>query len=299
MKRATLVGAALLAACSLGAARAAAEPLVRTTDLSSPAGAAVLGEIARARRLHPARFDQVRAVRASAPARDRQRHGRVAQLAPALRALGKDALLPMLSALLDDAPDEPARVTLAVHLGLLQAIGELRDARAHSVLVAALDRATDPRLARTAAAALGALGTDEAIDALLARTSSPAAIAGLGAARRARATGALAAMLDGADDITAVHIMDALGDAANEWAWQTSKVAASGERDAVVGVAAAALARSFVLRRGDARARAAKALRLAGAGEAVPALRVARDGAAGEARDAAGRLLAELTRQAR
>lgn len=289
------LGAAALALCLLASRPASAEPLVRVADLPAPAQRALVAEIARARRERPAVFEQVRAVRVGAVAQDRKKRGRVAHVAPALRALGPGALLPMLSELLADAPGEPARVTLAVQLGLLQALGELRDARAAPTLTAALDRASDPRVARTAAVALGALGSDAAIDALLARGGAPSAIAGLGAARRARATVALAARLDGADDATAAHLADALGDAANEWAWQTSRVAASGERDAVVGAATAALARAIISREGAARARAGRALRLAGPSAAVPALRAVRGAASGSALDAVDALISSLT----
>lgn len=298
MKTSNCICAAILAATLFSTGRASAEPLVRSADLSAPSGAALLAQIAKARRERPAAFEQVRQVRADAVARDRQKRGRVAHVSPALRALGADALLPMLGELLEDPAGEPEQVTLAMRLGLLQAIGELRDARALPVLVSALDRGSaDPRVARTAAAALGALATDEAVDALLARAAtSKAAITGLGAARRAKATGALAAMLDGADEATAGELSDALGDAANEWAWQTSRVAASGEREVVVGVATTALARAFVARSGGARARAERGLRLAGPREAIPALRAARVDAAGSSRDAVDALLSALER---
>ncbi len=291
-----LVCAAALALVLTASVTASAEPLVRAADLPAASRATLTAELARARRERSALFAEVRKVRRAAVEQDRHKRGRVAHVAPALRALGPDALLPMLSELFEELPGEPAKVTLAVRLGLLQAVGELRDARALPVLAAALDRGHDPRIARTAASALGALGTDAAVDALLARRGD-AVIAGLGAARRARATGALAAMLDGADDATAIGLADALGDAANEWAWQTSRVAASGERDAVVGVATAALAHAFAARGGEARARAERALRLAGAAEAIPALRAARREATDTSRDAIDALVTSLSRR--
>ena len=303
MNNRTLLSTLSLCAALLAPTMASAEPLVRASSIPAAPRAALLSDISHAKQAHPASFEKVKAVRLDVITRDKQKRGGLAPITPLYRALGRDALLPMLAELMDEphATDMPTSATLAMRLGLLQAIGELRDARAVPVLEAVLDAPTgDARIARTAAAALGNIGSDAAVDALLSRTERAGAtrlavLAGLGSCRRAKAAGALAALLGGSlDDETADVVAGALGDLGNAWAWQTSKVAASGERDVVAGLAASALVRAFVTRDGRVRARAEKSLMLIGADAALVELRAARDGADTATRAAIDALLVRL-----
>lgn len=282
---------------------AGAQPLVRAADLPAQARAALVADIAQAKLARPQAFEKVHAVRAEAVTLDRRKRGPIAPIAPLYRSLGKDALLPMLAELMDDthAADAPASLTLSVRLGLLQAVGELRDDRAIPVLAAVVDQTgEDARIARTAAAAIGNIGSDAAVEALLARTARSGAarisiVAGLGSCRRAKAAGALAAMLDGTtDEATADALVAALGDVANAWAWQTSKVASTGERDVVANVAARALVAAFVSRDGRVRARAEKSLVLIGSAQANAELVDARTTADAPTQSAIDALIAKL-----
>ncbi len=161
-----------------------------------------------------------------------------------LRTLGQAGLLPMLSALaLDWTPHglstDAAKRTQeerALTVGMLEAIGALRDTRARPVLHAMwLQARGRPEMlaplgrqmtvARATAEAMGRLGGALELQALQShlRAEDPlytAAIAGLGACKRTDSAQLLVTALAGAkDDATQRWIVQAMGALASSWSW--------------------------------------------------------------------------------
>jgi HEAT repeat protein len=147
----------------------------------------------------------------------------------------------------------------AWRVGLLEAIGTLRDPRSAAVLTAILDSAeTDPMIVKAAAEALGKLGTDTAVQKLLAMSKSGpksrAVLAGMGHCRRAAIADALAKVIATKPDAdTARVVLKSLGDVGSAAAWATTIVQVSGEEAATRAAAAKALVGAFVAYEGDLR----------------------------------------------
>lgn len=162
-----------------------------------------------------------------------------------LRALGPAGLLPMLSAMaLDWLPTGLS--TDAIHrtqeerallVGMLEAVGALRDARARPVLQAMWQQARSRpevlapigrqmTVARAIAEALGRLGGAQELQALQAHLHADdplytAAIAGLGLCKRTDSAQLLAKELANAkDDASQRWIVQAMGALASSWSWQ-------------------------------------------------------------------------------
>ncbi len=145
-----------------------------------------------------------------------------------LQALGKDALLPMLDALAFDASQTnlSAREREALTLGMLAAVGEIRDARSLPVLRGVLSsRTKSDNLAYGAAGAMGkTCGAAEV--KLLTELSAPgkplqrAALFGLGECRTVESAKALVSALSGASELaTQREIVVALGNIGSSWVW--------------------------------------------------------------------------------
>ena len=162
-----------------------------------------------------------------------------------LRALGTAGLLPMLSALaLDWAPQglsqDAAHRTAeerALTVGMLEAIGTLRDTRARPVLHAMWQQAATRQdmlaplgrqmtVARATAEAIGRLGGALEMTALQQhlRAEDPlysAAIAGLGVCKRTDAAALLVdALAKAKDEPTQRWVLQALGAVSSSWSWQ-------------------------------------------------------------------------------
>lgn len=242
-------------------------------DLDVASRSSLVAETRRARSEHPEAAARVRALVAEAPRLDDERRGRFAPMARAFMALGPEALFPMLEILaLEGASDEltdSARTSLRV--GLLEAVGRLRDERAVPVLVAVLRApGKDDVTVRAAAAALGRLGTDKAMASLLAAARDvgasaahrQAVLAGLGECRRLEAATFLASLLDRRPSpVEAAVLARALGRLGSSWAWRAPEVAVHGlEEKATRALSAAALVDAFVAYEGDTRAAAEDAL---------------------------------------
>jgi hypothetical protein len=190
---------------------------------------------------------------------------------PELRALGGAALLPMLHALAFEAPSGTlsARERTAYVVGMLEAVGLLRDPRSGPVLVAVLEGASkDAAVLRAAAEATGRLCGDPELAALTRHTAIAdplrvAAIAGLGECRRIESARHLATLLASApDDASAEPIARALGVVGSSWAWKALGPAAAAKGLAVREVAARALVSALPKRGGEARAQIAKSVLL-------------------------------------
>lgn len=275
-------------------AKASVLAFLAVTTIGTPARA----DVAEARSRVPLLFTAVDDVVAHADEIDAQGRMPGIPLTPRFKALGPNALFPMLDVLVTGrglSAVKTASARDALRVGLLEAVGGVRDARAVPVLERELASATEPRLVRAAATALARVGTDGAVDVLeraLATTrpdDAPrerALLEGLHDCRRTRAAALLAARLDATrDEATAKVLARSLGGAANAWAWLA--LADRTELAPTRDVAAGALLRAYVARRGEAREAAAKALLVVDAPD-MPA-RIARARAQADA-DAAGAL---------
>jgi hypothetical protein len=277
-----LAGAALCLALGV-APKASAEPLPEASpDLavgfgqpssavgapakaSSTSSAALRHYIERAQGAQPEAFTAVSAAKASVVGMDRRRRGPLAVVSRPLKALGPDALAPMLAELMvaSDPTARPEDLTERQHLtwvvGLIEAIGSQRDPIALPALSPLLDDPRhSPKLLFAAAQAIGKVGTDDAAALLAARVqalttadllaSDPRRDALLGASgscRRALMADTLqAAALSWppqADLASTRALIRALHDIANAQAWKTPIIRASGDEARVRAAATTAL----------------------------------------------------------
>lgn len=265
------LGLVLALALMASAGRAdAAGLLLDANELPAPTRTTLAREIAAARAATPELFRQVHEVAARAEELDAASRLRGAPLTRHLKALGPRALMPMLEMLAFDA-HAPADLTptarAALRVGLLEAIGIVRDARAIPVLARVLDRERDLDHVRASAEALSRIGTDVAIAAVTSALSAAkddagrerAILTGLGDARRESVARLLAARLDaGPEESTARVLARSLGGVGNAWAWRT--MSSRSEEAASREIAARALLRAFLRYSGETRKAAEKAL---------------------------------------
>jgi HEAT repeat protein len=251
---------AVLGATMLVAGTASADGLVvKTSSLPAQAKKDLEGQIAKAKLTHKATFDAVRAPSGLDPAVYGKARNPVPTVARELRALGPDALLPMLEVLAFSAPAQK-RTELELgsyKLGLIEAVGVLRDPRAMPVLRAAFEgESQSTAVARHAAEGLGKLCTDSELSILQKHAVKGDALAvgavyGLGACKRPEAAKHLAGLLDATSDAAfAESVADALGKVGSSWAWSAL------ERQAPDAAAKKAVQQKSE----EARATAAKAL---------------------------------------
>jgi len=223
--------------------------------MSPKARASLAAEIKKSRAADPTAFKLVEAIGAEVEQLDANKRGRLATVTPALKSLGKRALMPMLEQL---AVQSAGRGTLndtawtAWRLNLLEAVGSLRSNHSEAVLSAILQGPeSDFLLMRAAAQALGKIGSDSAASLLITLSKSGskrlAVLAGMGHCRRKVVAQRLAQAIAAATDASeAKLIAHSIGDVGSAWAWQTPIVASSGEAAATRATAAAALVNSFV-----------------------------------------------------
>jgi hypothetical protein len=155
---------------------------------------------------------------------------------------------------------------------------------------------------RAAAFALGALGTDQATQRLLALARSPhgdAVRAGMGSCRRAPVAEELAhALAREQRPVVRRALIDSLAEVGNAWAFRTRAVAVSADEQARIrSRAARALLEAFVHDRGSLRDAADNALMVVDAADTpalIASLRARSDD--GELRAALDRLAARLSR---
>ncbi|MFU8806112.1 MAG: HEAT repeat domain-containing protein [Bradymonadaceae bacterium] len=243
-------------------------------------------EIVRLHAERPELFAQVAIMKTQVAQADRRRRGRLAHVSPLYRSLGPDALLPMLYTIAAETPLETGlmpRAWVAYRGGMLEAVGNLRDPRSAPVLWAVLDGPTShPVILRAAAEAIARLGDDENVSRLITFTGRAedhqhVFVASLGTARRVPSALFLAGL---ARDSTEAEVRQAavraLGDVANDWAWQTTEIAGSGEGEEVRAIAFAALLEIYLETRGLLREEAAKSLLLVNSPGALDSVEKAR-----------------------
>jgi hypothetical protein len=173
------------------------------------------------------------------------------------KRLGPDALFPMLERLALDqgATSGMNEDTLTgLRVGMLEAVGSLRDPRSKSVLLSVLkNNESNTLIVRAAVEALSKLSDDDTTSALVALASAAhpshlAVISGMGDCRRIQAANAFSQMLQARPAHEEANtLIDALGRMGSAWAWKTPAVQThAGEEAAVRNTIAAALVQSFV-----------------------------------------------------
>lgn len=252
--RGLLVGLLLVPA----AAHADGGLFVTPDVLAAPARASLTAQIAAARRLHPEAFAQVAEVQGAARQADRVKRGRLAPMSLYFKALGPDALMPMLERLAFTAPprevDLPDSAWDALGVGMLDAVGALRDPRARPVLESVLAHAQSDATRRAAAGALGRVCDAGAAEQLIAAAAGPSGLPvleALGHCRRPEVGAALARELANHDRHRTWLVARALADLGN---------VRGDADDALRASAAATLVRIFVTFDGDLRQTAATSL---------------------------------------
>lgn len=264
---ASLAAAALI--CLVAGSAAGDGVVVTPRDIPSVERAQLAQQIAESQQREPASFAAVAAVKGHLPEQYMKFRNPAPSVARELRRLGPDALLPMLNALAFDAPARNGATDAeweTYQIGLLDAVGRLRDPRAENALHAAL-RNTTGDVAVAAAEAVGRNCTDASLNLLQAAVEGPqrrAAIAGLGQCRRVEAAETLATALKTCTDADeAEHIALALGRVASSWAWQALGSAHEQTGLRVRGIASRALVASLSRFGGNARGVSERALQSA------------------------------------
>jgi len=230
--RKNLVGTLLGSFCLLVAPAAFADGIsIAPSALSSEARAKLENDIAAARVQNPKVFAAVKNVRGHRP----EVYGKFRNPMPTtsreLRGLGKAALLPMLEALAFQAPERGKLTDAewdALAVGLLEAVGVIRDARASAVVGAIFESSSiRPAVRLAAARAAGRIGGDAELKLLTghAKSGDPlelAAVHGLGEMLRLEAAKHVAQILATTkDSAVAEAAATALGTIGSSWAWKS------------------------------------------------------------------------------
>lgn len=246
------LGLAAFAAALVVSGAARADGLVaKPSQLPEATRASLQSDIAAYKTQRPELFDAVKNVKGYHPETYKQFRNPVPGVSRELRAFGKDALLPMLNELAFEAPAKDGasdREWTALEVGLLDAVGVIRDARSAPVLHVAFEASAGaPDVAAAAARALGRLGGDAELALLLKHTAANdplrlAAIEGLGECKRVEAAKELASIFSATNDETTAKIAArALGAVGSSWAWKAMGPAAEATGLEVREIAARAL----------------------------------------------------------
>jgi HEAT repeat protein len=250
-------------ATTLGAGRAesssAATPAPVKVERPRLDRAALLVTIAEAKARSPQTFEALAHVREKVEALDRVKRGPLAPLTSHLSNLGPDAFAALVERVITPDQQLSGSAARAFRVGLVEALGALRDARALPVLAPLLDD-TDDLVARTAAAGVGKLSDDASLQLLLGRLDRVPVVLGAGHCRRRAMAAALAALVAGrASPAMVKAAAQALGDLGSAWAWSTGLRHAA-EKDEARAIATAALLDAFVGFDGEVRQAASNAL---------------------------------------
>jgi len=254
-----LLGAALAAATLLLSSLASANGLAaKATDIPQAERVKLLAEIAALKQSNPTAFKEVHDVKGHLPEGYLKQRNPVPLVGRELRRLGKSALLPMLEAL---AIKEPPRRGAAAHewealkVGMLEAVGVLRDVRSAAVLHAIFKGKQSHPVEQTAGEAMGKLCDASSLELLRVSLSAgqkrTSAIHGLGQCRRLAAAKLLTAELATVGSPGEARLIArSLGKLGSSWAWQAKGPQWAAEGAKVRKLLAVALVRSY-LRFGD------------------------------------------------
>lgn len=272
MMKLSLGFVAALALATAATPASAAGLAVDATELTAATRSSLKADIAKARAETPELFRQVYAIAKRAGEIDAASRRPGSPLTMHFKLLGPRALMPMLELLAFDGhvpADLSPTARAALRVGLVEAVGIVRDPRALPVLARVALHERDVDMTRAAADALGRSRTDEAFGHLVTALESAekagggervhALLAGVGSSRRADAVRLLTKRLDAHPDAaTAKAIAKALGTAGNAWAWKT--LSSHKDEGTVRSLAARALVKLFVAYAGEARTAASNAI---------------------------------------
>lgn len=246
--RRSLAAMLLLASFGVTNAHAGTKPALFNADTLSPRlRARWQRAVARARASDANPFAALAAVRGRLAALDAARRGDVIVVLPMLERLGPERFWPLVNELIDGRPDPslPQRAWHDWQIGLIEALGRLRDRRSEPLWLALLATdGGDPGLLRAAAegaARLGSPATTARLVALAEGAGQRPVVEGMGECRQRACIVTLSQLLARADDDKAALVARSLGRAASSWAWQTPSLVATGEGPALRALAAQAL----------------------------------------------------------
>lgn len=277
-----------------------------TSALPNEARAKLENEIAAAKAAQPKVFQAVKNVRGHRPEVYGKFRNPYPTVSRELRGLGKPALLPMLEALAFQAPERGSLTDTewdALAIGLLEAVGVIRDARASAVVGAIFESsAIRPAVRLAAARAAGRMGGDAELKLLTghAKSGDPlelAAIHGLGQMMRLEAAKHVAQILSTTKDAAVAEAAaTALGTIGSSWAWKSlgPKAAATGLE--VRKVCADALVPRYTRAKGNLRNAAAESVMLVDHPETTTLLEAQRSVSGADVK-AVNDLIAKVERQ--
>lgn len=248
----------------------AAGVAIDPTSIDAKSRAALSGEIARARQETPELFASAFDIARRAGELDAAARMPGIPLTRHFRNLGPRGYYPLMELLVFDAHTVPGlseSAAAALRIGVIEAIGQIREPRAVPFLARLVD-VRDLATVEAAAGGLAKVGTDDALGALSsaalrAKTADAprerAILAGMHDCHRERAARFLADRLrERPDAETARVVIKSLGGVGNKWAWATN--GARNEEASTRALAAEALVDAFVAYSDDVREAAAKAL---------------------------------------
>lgn len=286
----------MVLALGLLSGTALADPLLGSGSMAPTVERTLSTQMRADRRLHPEAWRAVSDLSGLRPAVYTASRLRRPSVSRELRQLGPDALLPMLDVLAVSGYSRTLDATEqdALTVGLLEAVGALRDARALPVLMTAYDRAQGNDQVRAAARGLAMSGDAGAL-ARLQRGAGEGAVerraitvSALGASPQAEVTPWLLTQLRGGETAVVNAAAEALAERHSSWG-AAARRAQDGQRASV----ASAMVEAYVRASDAGQQRALQVSLLAlGAPETVGLLQAAQQRA-----DAATR--ARLERMAR
>ncbi len=233
------------------------------SELSADEAQRVTDLVAAGRAEHAIAFEGLARVRATVPELDAAKRGRFALVGPSISGLG-DGTVPAIIERLVLADLGPETLTpsarTAWRIGLLDAIGKLRDPRGAAVLEAVCRSShIEPEILTVATAALGRLETDSAAAVLVKLSRVPgergkAILAGMGHCRRLLVVRRLVeALPEQTDAATHRDVARSLATAANAPVWRAGLARHPQEGIEIRFLAARVLFDEFVARSDDER----------------------------------------------
>ncbi len=279
---------------------------VGPSALPNEARAKLENDIAAAKAAQPKLFAAVKNVKGHRPEHYGKNRNPFPTAARELRGLGPAALLPMLEALAFQAPDRGKLTDAewdALAIGMLEAVGVIKDARSGAVVGAIFEAsALRPGVRLAAARAAGRLGGDAELALLTshAKSGDPLelqAIHGLGEMMRLDAAKHVAQILGSTKDAQVAEAAAiALGTLGSSWAWKSLGPKAQATGLEVRKVCANALAPRAVRGKTALRTAASEALLMVDHPETLDLLRAQRSVSGTDARVVDG-LVARVERK--
>ncbi len=279
---------------------------IAPSALPNDARAKLENDITAAKAAQPKVFAAVKNVKGHRPEHYGKNRNPYPTATRELRGLGPTALLPMLDALAFQAPDRGKLTDAewdALAIGMLEAVGVIKDARASAVVGAIFEAGSlRPGVRLAAARAAGRLGGDAELTLLTghAKTGDPlelAAIHGLGEMMRLEAAKHVAQILASTKDAkVAAAAATALGTLGSSWAWKSLGPKAQATGLEVRKVCASALTPRAVRGNAALRTAASEALLMVEHPDTLDLIRAQRSVKGTDARAVDG-LIARVERQ--